>query len=162
VTPAATRTLKRRLRNGLRRVAQDLVNQAKVRASEHVNTGALRSSITWSDGPGLTVLFGIRLAGAPHARYLEYGFKPHFVPEKYIGDWAKRVLGIRSGLFVGGRNTHLEHGCGLSPSGGYSKPSELLAPGTVGFSVLRWTVKNTPKRRLLRAFKTGYMRQGGR
>ncbi|MBF6596087.1 MAG: HK97 gp10 family phage protein [Thermaceae bacterium] len=133
--PATLARLRRKLRGGLVAVAQELVNQAKVRATAHVDTGELRNSITYSEVPD-GVLFG--LPDSPKHRALELGFAPHWVPGKYIGGWMgrnkvgqiyrrssrsvgsrtrrskplKRAVAMAAGLYVGGPNSTLDYGPG--------------------------------------------------
>lgn len=143
---------------GLTAVAVELTNQAKVRATRHVDSGTLRNSVT-HDVKTDHVLWGIPLKSAPHAKYLEYGFRPHFVPAQHIALWARRRGVAKSkrftGLFVGGRNSSLEHGPGIRTRG---RRSDLLPPNKVGFSVLRWTVKHRLRPIALPAFARGWRR----
>lgn len=128
--------LRRRHIAGLTAVAVELTNQAKVRASRHVDNGTLRNSITHTPQEA-RVLWGIPLRSAPHAQYLELGFKPHWVPMRHIHLWArrrgvgqirqtsirsggrtvarksfKRARAVAMGVFVGGPGSTLEHGPG--------------------------------------------------
>jgi len=184
----AREQLQRRLRQGLRRVAAELTADAKRRASRHVFTGALRQAITYADGPGHSVLWGIALGQAPHGRYLELGFRPHWVPARYIGRWMQRVgvgvsreaggrryktiRAVALGLYVGGPGSTLEYG-GAGARGrlfaGRGKlieqtwptaggHSPYLPDGAVGYPVLRPTVAKASKQRLMAAFKRGWER----
>lgn len=120
--------LRRRLMAGLRSVAAELTNQAKQRATRHVDTGELRNSITYTER-GNTVLFGLP-ANAKNVS-LELGFRPHWVPLRYIEVWMRRhkigfrrvtVQSIRTrrrsqrrvfaaaGLYVGGPGSTLDYG----------------------------------------------------
>lgn len=109
-TPREVLMLFRRKRqNGLYAVAVELTNRAKVQATRHNDTGTRRNSITQTKHQdGSSVLWGIPIGSAPHAPYLELGFKPHWVPAKYIGPWMQRKgAGIlRHGKAVRGKVTH--------------------------------------------------------
>jgi len=68
-----------------------------------VDTGRLRASITpeITQMGGMTVgIVGSNVSYAPHQ---ELGFKPHFVPAKYIGTWATRHGFKFTGLRVSGK-----------------------------------------------------------
>jgi hypothetical protein len=83
--------LRRRQQNGLYAVAVELTNRAKLLATRHTDNGTRRNSITQTkSADGRTVLWGIPLKSAPHAANLEFGFRPHWVPGKYIGLWMQR------------------------------------------------------------------------
>lgn len=100
------RQLRRRHQAGLHAVAVEMTNRAKVLATRHTDNGTRRNSITQSkQGDGSTVLWGIPIGSAPHAPYLETGFRPHWVPARYIGVWMQRHgAGItRYGATVRGR-----------------------------------------------------------
>ncbi len=109
-TPREVLMLFRRKRqNGLYAVAVELTNRAKVQATRHNDTGTRRNSITQTKHQdGSSVLWGIPTKSAPHAQYLELGFKPHWVPAKYIGSWMQRNgAGIlRHGKAVRGKVVH--------------------------------------------------------
>ena len=176
--------LRRRLRAGLRRVAAEIAGEARRRA--RVDVGALRQSIGWGDGPGLSVLVGYSLQHAPHARYLELGFRPHWVPARYIGRWMQRhgvgvqyvaggrryktVRAVALGLYVGGPGSTLKYG-GAGAQGRLFGPggrlttmtwatrggrSRWLPPGLVGDPVLRETIERMPRGRLTAAFARGW------
>jgi len=94
---------------GLMAVATELTGRAKVLAVRHNDTGTRANSITQTpsdDGRG--VLWGIPVNSAPHAPYLELGFRPHWVPAKYGGVWMQRHgVGItRNGQTVRGKVVH--------------------------------------------------------
>lgn len=100
---------RRRRQNGLYAVAVELTNRAKVHATRHNDTGTRRNSITQTKHQdGSSVLWGIPTKSAPHAPYLELGFRPHWVPSKYIGVWMQRHgAGIlRNGRTVRGKVVH--------------------------------------------------------
>lgn len=83
--------LRRRHQAGLYAVAVELTNRAKVQATRHTDNGTRRNSITQSkEVDGRTVLWGIPIGAAPHAPHLEAGFRPHWVPARYIGLWMQR------------------------------------------------------------------------
>lgn len=83
--------LRRRQQNGLYAVAVELTNRAKLLATRHTDNGTRRNSITQTkSADGRSVLWGIPIKSAPHAPYLEFGFKPHWVPGRYIGLWMQR------------------------------------------------------------------------
>ena len=68
-----------------------------------VDTGRLKASITpeITQMGGMTV--GIVGSNVSYAPYQELGFKPHFVPAKYIGTWATRHGFKAGGLRVSGK-----------------------------------------------------------
>jgi hypothetical protein len=83
--------LRRRHQAGLMAVATELTNRAKTLATQHTDNGTRRNSITQTPHvDGRTVLWGIPQASAPHAPYLEAGFRPHWVPARHIGVWMQR------------------------------------------------------------------------
>lgn len=103
------KTLRRKQQNGLYAVAVELTNRAKVMATRHNDNGTRRNSITQTKSTnGRDVLWGIPINSAPHAQYLELGFKPHWVPAKHIGVWMQRHgAGImRNGQAVRGKVVH--------------------------------------------------------
>lgn len=103
---------RRRRQAGLYAVAVELTTRAKVLATKHVDNGTRRNSITQTRAEdGSSVLWGIPLASAPHAEYLEYGFKPHWVPARYIGLWMqRRGVGVsRQTLSRSGRGAFTIH-----------------------------------------------------
>lgn len=100
---------RKRRQNGLYAVAVELTGRAKTVATRHNDTGTRRNSITQSKATdGKTVYWGIPLSAAPHAEHLELGFRPHWVPAKYIGVWMQRHgAGIlRNGQAVRGKVVH--------------------------------------------------------
>jgi hypothetical protein len=123
--------LRRKHQRGLEAIAVELTNQAKLRATRHVDTGEFRNSITHAvtDG-GRTVLWGV-----PATRKnvsLEKGFRPHWLPVQRAGVWMRRhnvgtiVKKSRSskgrlrtykflaaGILVGGPNSTLDQGPGM-------------------------------------------------
>jgi hypothetical protein len=176
--------MRRKLRSGLRSVAVELVGQAKVRATRHVDQGAYRNSITYSE-TGKGILFG--LPDSPKHRALELGFRPHWVPVRHIGSWMsrhrvgmarvrsqKRQNGSRSnryrqflgaGVYVGGPNSKLDYGGGGAMGilgkrqrrwATRGQRSKYTAPGKVGFSVIGWTVGTRLKAVGKDAFLRGY------
>lgn len=101
--------LRRRHQSGLHAVAVELTNRAKVAATRHTDNGTRRNSITQSkEIDGRTVLWGIPIGAAPHSPYLELGFKPHWVPARYIGVWMQRHGAgvLRNGRQVRGKVVH--------------------------------------------------------
>ena len=82
-----------------------LMVQTSARAGKAmpVDTGRLRASIT----PEITQMggrtVGIVGSNVSYAPYQELGFKPHFVPAKYIGTWATRHGFKFGGLRVSGK-----------------------------------------------------------
>jgi len=76
---------------------------AKTGKAMPVDTGRLRASITpeITQMGGMTVgIVGSAVSYAPHQ---ELGFRPHFVPAKYIGTWATRHGFKFTGLRVSGK-----------------------------------------------------------
>ncbi len=108
--------IRRWLASGLRAGAAYLVGRA-TEMMPLVNLGTLRRSIGYREGQedGYPVVyFGVDERIAPHARYIEWGFAPHFVPlssSQSLEVWARRVaphwLGA-GGVFVGGPNSRLK------------------------------------------------------
>lgn len=133
---AAMARLRRKHQAGMLSVARDLTGKAKERATRHVNIGTLRNSVTetvQASASRTQVLWGISLRSAPHAKYLERGFRPHWVPMRHLHLWAKRSgagqvrstsgFGSKSksykssravalGLFIGGRGSRLDYAPG--------------------------------------------------
>jgi len=119
---------------GLESVAVEMTNRSKRLAVKHNDNGTRANSVTHT-ATRSNVLWGIPLASAPHARYLELGFRPHWVPFEKIGLWMQRhrvgYVSVRSqrilksgkrstrrrtflggGLYVGGKNSRLQTGPG--------------------------------------------------
>ena len=87
--------------NAMRRATLLVQRSAKQKAP--VDTGRLRASITpevrWQGNTAV----GVVGSNVKYAGYVELGTRPHFVPQQYIGTWARRHgLGDR-GLFVTGK-----------------------------------------------------------
>jgi hypothetical protein len=100
---AALKKLRAKNVNGLRTVALELTSHAKRRATRHMDNGTRRNSITHSI-EGAAVLWGIPRRSAPHAVPLEQGFRPHWVPGRYIGLWMKRKqVGVSRLARINGR-----------------------------------------------------------
>jgi hypothetical protein len=169
------RELRERHRAGLFAVATALTSEAKRRATRHIDNGTRRNSITQSmtsDG----VLWGIPIRSAPHAVYLELGFRPHWVPARHIGLWMRRSGYARAhprarGVFVGGPGSTLDYG-GAGAIGTLMRGrrritaswrtqgqrSQDLPAGTVGSPVLRPTVREDLRRLAPAAFLRGWRR----
>lgn len=115
---------------GLHSLAVEMTNRSKQRATRHNDNGIRRNSVTQTKRLS-DVLWGIPLSVAPHARYLELGFSPHFVSIQNIGTWMQRnrvgYVRVRShtklksgkrsrkyrtflgaGIYVGGFNSRLQ------------------------------------------------------
>lgn len=128
---AARTRLRKKLSAGLYAVAVELTNQAKVRATRHVDTGERRNSITQSQLPNGSVLWG--MPGNAKNAALELGFSPHWVPLRHIEPWMRRnrvgtqrvaasslktrrrtsrVAVVAAGVYVGGPNSRLDFGGG--------------------------------------------------
>ena len=87
--------------NAMRRATLLVQRGAKERAP--VDTGRLRASITPEIRALGSHIEGVVGSNVKYAPFVELGTKPHFVPQQYIGRWARRHgLGDR-GLFVSGR-----------------------------------------------------------
>ncbi|PZA08640.1 hypothetical protein [Meiothermus sp. Pnk-1] len=174
--PSVRAKLRRKLTAGLVSVAVELTNEAKVRATRHVDTGERRNSITHAELPNGSVVWG--LPGNVKNAALELGFRPHWVPAAYIGVWMRRH-GLNSrkltrrvaGLYVGGPGSRLDSGpggaSGIRRIGNKNvfgrwrtrgEVSRYLAPGKVGHSVLRHTVATRLKSIAPAAFVRGYQR----
>ncbi|GEM47212.1 hypothetical protein [Deinococcus cellulosilyticus] len=179
MTPQEKAKFRRRMQAGLVAVAVELTQLAKVRATQHVNNGTLRNSITHAVQGDGWVYWGVAVSAAPHAVSLELGFKPHWVPVNKISDWMRRngvgiisVKGNRgrarkflaAGVFVGGPKSTLDGNGTITAKFGkagtksYTLPhrSAFLRPGTVGFSVLRHTVETKGKSVAPAAFLRGF------
>lgn len=122
--PEILKEFRRKRQNGLLAVAVELTGRATRLATKHHDVGTRRNSITQTklnDGSG-GVLWGIPVKAAPHAPHLELGFRPHWVPAKYIGPWMQRKgAGIlRHGQAVRGKVVH----------GGPRRSVSLRARGT--------------------------------
>lgn len=124
-------------RAGLVEAAKVLTSEAQKRLLERdQDTGTTYRAIGHRT-QGNSVQWGI-VQPAPAAPYLEYGFRPHFVPVQYIGGWMRRrgvgIVKVRSqrqrilkpkrqryrhrtflaaGVYVGGPNSTLKS----SPAG---------------------------------------------
>jgi len=87
--------------NGMRIATLLVQRSAKQKAP--VDTGRLRASITpevrWVGDKAI----GVVGSNADYAPYIELGTRPHFVPRKYIGVWARRHGFDDTGLFVSGK-----------------------------------------------------------
>lgn len=128
--------LRQKQQAGLVAVAVAMTSHAKQLATRHVDNGTRRNSITHGELPS-GVLWGIPINSAPHAVFLELGFKPHWVPMRHLALWARRngvgqvltstirsrgrvvsskrykkARAVRLGVFVGGPGSTLQHGPG--------------------------------------------------
>lgn len=174
--PSVRAKLRRKLTAGLVGVAVALTNEAKVRATRHVDTGERRNSITHAELPDGSVIWG--LPGNVKNAALELGFRPHWVPVGYIGVWMRRhglnkgkLTRRAAGLYVGGPGSRLDTGPGGASGtrrignknvfGRWRTQGEIsryLAPGKVGHSVLRHTVATRLRGVAPAAFVRGYQR----
>lgn len=184
MTPSAKAKLRRKLQQGLVGVAVALTNEAKQRATRHLNLGERRNSITHTELPGGGVLWG--LPGNIKNIALERGFRPHFVPFRVapgLAVWASRVghpsvkgrgrrlTRLAAGIYIGGPGSTLDYAVGgatgvrrigrQNVAGTWTtkgEPSRYLDRGKVGSSVLRWTVGERLKVVAPEAFVRGYRR----
>jgi len=87
--------------SAMRRATLLVQRSAKIKAP--VDTGRLRASITPEVRAQGNLVTGVVGSNVKYAHFVELGTKAHFVPQQYIGTWARRHgLGDR-GLFVSGR-----------------------------------------------------------
>ena len=87
--------------NAMRRATLLVQRSAKIKAP--VDTGRLRASITPEVRAQGNLITGVVGSNVKYAAFVELGTKAHFVPQQYIGTWARRHgLGDR-GLFVSGK-----------------------------------------------------------
>jgi hypothetical protein len=177
--------IRKRLKRGLVAVAVELTNQAKVRATKLVNTGELRNSITHAVIPN-GVIWGIprnkkneslEYGFKPH--FVPSGIIGGWMKRNRVGIVSARSSrrlnnGRRSrartkflsaGVFVGYKNSRLEQGPGTLSATFFGKrktwntkggKSNLYPAGKVGFSVVRWTIKNRLRAVSATAFARGY------
>lgn len=106
---AALDLLKRKRLAGLSAVAVSLTGAAKQIAVRHNDNGTRANSITHApSSDGQSVLWGIPVNSAPHGPHLEFGFRPHFVPARYVGLWMQRhgVGILKNGQAVRGKVVH--------------------------------------------------------
>lgn len=167
--------LRRKLTAGLVSVAVALTNEAKIRATRHVDTGERRNSITHTELADGSVIWG--LPGNAKNAALELGFTPHWVPVGYAEAWMRRHgVGVgrvvkAAGMFVGGPGSRLDSGPGGAAGvrmigrkkvfGRWRTKGEIsryLSPGKVGHSVLRHTVATRLRVVAPSAFLRGYSR----
>lgn len=181
----ARQLLRKRLKRGLVGLALELTNQAKVRATKLIDTGELRNSITHAETPR-GVVWGVprnaknvalEYGFKPH--FVPSSIIGGWMKRRGVGIMKARSQSINrngkrskrtrqflgAGIFVGGKNSRLEQGAGQpgakfggkflrwNTKGGRSK---LLGAGKVGFSVVRWTVKNRLRAVGKAAFLAGY------
>lgn len=164
---AIIQRLRTKQQNGLYAVAVEMTNRSKRLATRHTDNGTRRNSITQTRLRQSSVLWGIPVASAPHAPYLEVGFAPHWVPARYIGLWMHRhgmgpagptnrrrsssslrppSARVVKGLYVGGPGSHLQH----APGGTGGR----LRRGTK-FVRLAWVTRGGPSK-YLRKGKVGH------
>jgi hypothetical protein len=181
----AIQELRKRLKRGLIAVAVELTNQAKVRATKLVDTGELRNSITHAVTPR-GVIWGIprnkkseslEYGFRPH--FVPSGIIGGWMKRNRVGivsarssrflrngkrSRAKRQF-LGAGVFVGYKNSRLEQGPGTLSAKFFGKrktwntkggKSDLYPAGKVGFSVVRWTIRNRLRAISLSAFARGY------
>jgi len=87
--------------NAMRRATLLVQRSAKQKAP--VDTGRLRASITPEVRAQGNLVTGVVGSDVKYAAFVELGTVAHFVPQQYIGTWARRHgLGDR-GLFVSGK-----------------------------------------------------------
>jgi hypothetical protein len=184
MTPSAKAKLRRKLQRGLVSVAVALTNEAKQRATRHLNLGERRNSITHIELPQGGVLWG--LPGNIKNVALERGFRPHFVPFRTapnLAVWAsrvghpsvrgrgKRLTRLAAGIYIGGPGSTLDYAIGgatgvrrigrRSVTGTWitkGEPSKYLDKGKVGSPVLRWVIGERLKAVAPEAFVRGYRR----
>jgi len=87
--------------NAMRRATLLVQRSAKIKAP--VDTGRLRASITPEVRMQGNLVTGVVGSNVKYAPFVELGFRPHFVPQQYIGRWARRHGKGDTGLFVGGK-----------------------------------------------------------
>jgi len=87
--------------NAMRRGTLLVQRSAKQKAP--VDTGRLRASITPEVRWRGNVAIGVVGSDVKYSAFVELGTRPHFVPQQYIGRWARRHGMDDSGLFVSGK-----------------------------------------------------------
>ena len=87
--------------NGMRTATLLVQRSAKIKSP--VDTGRLRASITPEVRWNGNMVIGAVGSDVKYAPFVELGTKPHFVPKKYIGVWARRHGFEDRGLFVSGK-----------------------------------------------------------
>ena len=81
-----------------------LYGEAQSKALVPKDTRHLMRSITAKTSPIGGGVQGVWGTSVPYGKYVETGTRPHFVPARYIGDWARRHgIKIGGGLRVSGR-----------------------------------------------------------
>jgi hypothetical protein len=166
--------MRRRQLNGMFAVAVAMTSESKKLATRHVDNGTRRNSITQTKLSD-KVLWGIPKNSAPHAVYLELGFRPHWVPARHIWLWMRRTGFQRrhpkaKGVFVGGPGSTLDYGGGGATAElfiGYKKRvrrtyrtrgrrSPYIKPGKVGHAILRPVANEQLRHIAPSAFLRGY------
>lgn len=93
--------MRQRLLNGLEGVALVLTSKAQARLRSHADTGTLYRSVGHTRRRD-DVLWG---SDARQAPFFEFGFKPHWVPGKYINGWMRRKgVGVTRRVISRGKN----------------------------------------------------------
>lgn len=178
----AKKELDRKLLGGLTSVARALTKEARKRARRQNSDTGQRSLAITHVVEGDNVFWGIpKSSGGKHSIILEKGFKPHFVPQRYISGWRSRNKVARvgkaqskspDGLFVGGPNSRFMYGGGGARGKFFAGRGRLvsktyrtqggkspyLKSGKVGSPILQPTWKEDKPRVQKAAFKRGYTR----
>ena len=87
--------------NAMRRATLLVQRSAKIKAP--VDTGRLRASITPEVRAQGNLVTGVVGSNVKYAAFVELGTRPHFVPQQYIGRWARRHGMDDTGLLVTGK-----------------------------------------------------------
>jgi hypothetical protein len=87
--------------DALEKVLDEQIDESQLRVPK--DTGVLHDSIEGIVSSSVNLVSGIYQVAADYGIYVEFPTTRHFVPERYIGDWAVRHGFKRGGLIVSGK-----------------------------------------------------------